>query len=258
MRKYLRAAAATLALLLIVATQAIGISDMGNPAITRIFRSDDAGDRFACTASYIMPRVKDAEGNAVDRASWILSAGHCKEAELAKRNSDVNVYGGINWRMVLESHNDLLTDDVDLALGTVPDMRQAKSYLWLAEKAEPGRVYIHGFPQGVEQVSIGYIVPFEAVKDFTFFGPGLYGEPKQYKISDVSSTTGYLIAPKGSILPGSSGSPVLNQDGRVVGVVWGILPPDLKIEGLKDEYMMVFFTPVEKLIKMMDLLGVKR
>lgn len=210
--------------LLLLATSAGAISDLGAPSVTRLWTSTSTGDRFTCTASYIHPYISEY-------VSWVVTAGHCDGADLLKRNVAGNLLTLVNWRGKLMDHAGRYTTcTVDLLAGTTPDAREVKSRLWLAAKAPSGGiVYIHGFPRGVERVTAGQLI---AESD------------SEFPCSRVVRVT------RGEIAGGSSGSPILDSSGSVVGIVWGLR------EGTP--YDEVLMTPVEVLHALLNLLNVRK
>jgi hypothetical protein len=227
---------------------AIGITDPGRPELTRIFASTDEGYRFVCTASYVFPYVNDS-------IAWVLTAGHCTQGDTLSRNQSENVRAVVNWRMVINNHGEHGTQTIDLALGTAPDVRDVKKKLWLADKApDQGRVYIHGFPEGVESVTTAYVAPAFAnervsalIQYLTPYGPDV----ARKTIAEMFPGTRLMFVKAGIMQPGSSGSPVLDAYDRVIGVAWGLMPysEKLEIEGVPRALQgmdLVMFTPIER------------
>lgn len=175
---------------LLMVTSCEGIVDIGDPSVSRLWVEDG---RFACTATYLRP-IGDA-------GAWIITAGHCSGASYLKRNTNETMVAKINWRISVTSHN-YSGRTIDLALGTAPDVRDERKFRsFMAEKMpDSGEVYIHGFPGGVERVSTGEII-----------GP-----------SETFPGTVEIRVKPGSIIGGSSGSTVLDRQGFIVGILWGI------------------------------------
>lgn len=233
-------------------------SDMGDPSITRIWASTDEGDRFVCTGTYIRPNIGDGTG-----LSWFVSAGHCTIGDMARRNANVHIIGGIRWVSTTTFHNDYgLGDTVDIALGLVPDVRDDHSHLWLAEKSpDEGLVYIHGFPEGVERVSIAQVLTKERASQITLYVPVNDFEREKKPVTELFPGTKFMITRKGEVHGGSSGSPVLNGEGDVVGILWGLIStddPQAGIEGYPtDKFDLVLWTPIEKVHEAFRSMGVK-
>lgn len=243
----LRAVALLLVSVLAVVVPASAVSDYGDPAISRLW-SSDAPDRFVCTVSYVFPRIDDYR-------SWVLSAGHCSHGTLIKRNAAAVVSGVVNWRVVIANHDANLGQTTDLALGTVLDTRDVKRHLWLAEKApDSGVVYIHGFPTGIERVSIGQVVPESLTDQYTVLVPtDPWGDVARLPIAAVFKDTRLMLVRRGTIEGGSSGSPILDEGGNVVGVLWGAAEQRHGLQGPgTDGHDVVMFTPVERLRALMD------
>jgi hypothetical protein len=193
---------------------ALAIVDVGDPKVTRIWREDG---KFTCSATWIRP--------AKGYVSWLLTAGHCASAKYVKRSVNETVSANIDWRVVVTSHSyaDRL---LDIAIGTAPDSRADRVYhAFFAEKSpEMGTlVYIHGFPEGTERVTMGVVL-----------GEGPLGLVVRVE--------------PGSVLPGSSGSVVLDQQGFIVGVVWGLSTMDPGV---------VYITPIEAFHEIVKLIGAK-
>jgi hypothetical protein len=239
MRRLLAAVLAAVTLVAGTFSPAQAVTDYGNPAVTRLWVGTSEGDRFVCTASYIFPYVNE-------NISWLMTAGHCTLGDLVKRDADTTMVGVVNWRGVILGNPNYTSGYNDIAIGTVPDVRDGvKRRLWLADSMpKRGAVYVHGFPAGVERVTVGYIVPIES----------------KYLPGSV------MIAVRaGEIEGGSSGSPVLGPDGRVVGILWGIIVDEQGNPGsvpevgeLREGWMLALVTPIEKLHELMNTMGVKK
>lgn len=215
-------------LLLLAAQGAQAIVDLGHPAVTRIWTSD----AFACSATYIR--------EARPGVAWILSAGHCAIARYTKRNATVSILGGIDWRVTVQSH--AYSESVyDIAIGTVPDVRpegDRKYYSFFAEKfPEEGVVYIHGFPLGIESVVIGTVVG-----------------PAQANGKDMPGTWEVRVRRAGDVMPGSSGSVVLDGNGYIVGVLWGLKVVSPLTEEPTDR---VFVTDIAVFHSLAKIVGLK-
>jgi hypothetical protein len=225
---------AALALVLLTATGSLGISDHGDPTVTRLYGED----RFVCTVSYIHPYISQY-------MSWVVTAGHCANAggTQLRRNHQTNTIAVINWRALTLGDPRYTEGFNDLAIGTAPDVRDGSHTKYFLAETMPkrGGVYVHGFPAGVENVTVAYILPEASVH--------------------IPGST--LLAVKaGTIVGGSSGSPVLDDSGRLVGILWGIVSednvPNLGLpRTLKSGYDIALVTPVERLHELMKLIGVK-
>lgn len=205
-------------LLVVSVIPSAAIVDLGDPKVTRLWRNTDDGDRFTCSATWIRP----ASGSV----SWLLTAGHCAKAAYVKRGVNDGSSAVVNWKVVITSHaysGRLL----DIAIGTAPDMRSITAFhAFIADKAPTERgtiLYIHGFPAGAERVSQAVVL------GMTPLGLAVRTAP-------------------GEILPGSSGSVVLDQNGFVVGVVWGLSTQ-------KDHT--VYITPIEAFHEIVKLIDAK-
>lgn len=200
-----------------------GFTSIGHPAVTRLLSADE---HFMCSGTYI----DSAYG---DQLAVLLTAGHCVDAHLVRSDTSDYVFGYIDWRVMLKGRPGLHRG-VDLAVGTVPDVREKHEYLHLAEKMPTeGFVYIHGFPLGVEKIAAGRIVgKCEALGDICPEFPGSVA----------------VAVWRGEVQPGSSGSAVLDEDNQVVGVVWGL--GRLK----QGDWDIVLVTPVEEVHKALALL----
>jgi hypothetical protein len=194
---------------------ASAITDLGDPRVTRIWsESADGSAAFTCSATWIRP--------AKGQVSWLLTAGHCAGATYVKRNVTETILAGIDWRVVVTSHA-YADRFLDIAIATAPDLRASRTYhSFFAEKApEKGIVYIHGFPAGAEQIQVAQV---------------LGKTPIGIALRVVS----------GQVLPGSSGSVVLDQDGFIVGVLWGLNNQDKSL---------VYMTPIEAFHDIVKLIG---
>ncbi len=204
--------AAVLAIGLLFGT-AEAIVDAGDPAVSRLW---SMGGKFTCSATYVRP-LRQA-------GAWVLTAGHCADnGQVLGRNTNTTVKALVNWRVVVTSHS-YAGKVQDFAVGTVPDTRENRKYYSFFDETPLERgatVYIHGFPGGVERITRAVV------------GPALVNGPP-------GVVTIYTKTP-GEITYGSSGSVVLNADGRIVGIVWGI-----RVEGLfgEQETNTVFITPI--------------
>lgn len=203
-----------------VTWSAQGTVDLLHPALTRLWTSDG---RFACTGFY----VNQEAGHQL--RGIILTAGHCAGTAYARRNAELWVSYPVNWRAVLDGHP-AFQKTIDVAVGTsiVPEELPLGKRFWLANKIEPGRVYIPGFPMGIERISTGVAV----------------GPSDEYPGSWVVQ-----MERAGEVTYGSSGSPVLREDGRVVGIVWG------GRTGQSDGFTnIVFVTPIDVVYDLLKLL----
>lgn len=211
-----------------IITPAFAIVDLGDPKVTRLWRTTETGGRFTCSATYIR--------EAREGVAWILTAGHCAGAQYVKREVNGGISAAIDWRVVVTSHN-YAGRLLDIALATAPDTRADQKYHSLiAEKfPDSGLVYIHGFPMGIERVVVARVV-----------GPT--------KAPNLLGTMEVKVVP-GSVLPGSSGSVVLDPQGFVVGVLWGMsVKPNDEGTGLVPGNV-AYVTPIEAfhdLVKLID------
>jgi hypothetical protein len=260
MLKRLLAAVAAAFLLFTSPLPGLAISDYNRPELTRLWVSTENGDRFACTGTYIFPYISDY-------GSWIVSAGHCSIANLATRNQSETVRGVINWRGIINTHGEVGTGTIDIALGTVPDTRDAHPHIWLADKCiDTGRVYIHGFPEGVEKVNIGMVAPPGAEEDVTLLvttNENGFPELHRKSLKELFPGLRFMMVKKGEIQGGSSGSPILGPDDRLNGILWGAIPwmRELDIKGIpgrwgEGDYDIVLFTPVERVHDLFKSIGV--
>lgn len=260
MRKFLAGLISALLLLAAPIAPALGISDVGRPEITRLFASTENGDKFACTGTYIQPYISDF-------GSWIISAGHCAAADTAVRNASLGIRAKVNWRAVLSSHGEIGTQTVDIALGTAPDVRDGEhKRIWLADATptDPTRVYIHGFPEGVEAVTTGILVPagYEAkISLLMLTMEDGYPTLVRKTVAEVLPGTRLMLVKHDRVLGGSSGSPVLDDSDRLIGILWGVISYDKarEIEGVPmqfDGWDLVLMTPVERVHELFKSIGV--
>jgi hypothetical protein len=219
---------------------AAGPYTAGDTAVTRLWVSTPDGRAFGCTGFWFDPGPElgaETRPRAQDVwVSWLASAGHCTEASLVARDTDSVVFGFINWRGVLSSA--AYTRVVDVAIGTAPDFRPDARWFRLGEDpVQDQRVYIHGFPGGVEMISPARIL------DQSRTLPGAW----------------VALGVKGLVGSGSSGSPVMDQYGNVVGVLWGLARPGSVTEPFLDAQTsernaVVYITPVSTLKQLLELL----
>jgi hypothetical protein len=212
-------AAFVLALCTVVPSWAI--VDIGDPAVTRLW---SAGDDFMCSATYIR--------EARPGVAWIMTAGHCTGASYARRTVNDYILGAIDWRVAIQTHS-YAGKVYDIALGTVPDVRDKQTYhAFFADKMpDAGRVYIHGFPQGVESVVVGTI---------------------EGRSKDMRASWDVVVPHAGDILPGSSGSVVLDQQGDICGVLWG-LRADPKTGAPTTRVVVTDISVFHEMVKLFDL-----
>lgn len=227
--------AVLVALLIVLAswTAVTAISDYGQQSITRLWADNYQGREMACTGFYIN---RDAGSRM---RSYVVSAGHCSNATSAMRDTEGFVLYHIEWHGVVFGHGDI-HNRVDVAIGTtlLPETIEPTKRLVLADESpKDGLVWIHGFPLGVERVTVG------TVQDPDSVYPGAM-IVQMRNTSDVET--------------GSSGSPVLNAYGQVVGIVWGMRTTYDRATGLIVPSGTVLITPVETLHKLFALLEIKR
>ena len=143
----------------------------------------------SCTAFYVEPAYELREN-----ASIVASAGHCAQMGPAFVNGEE-----IEWLVAVRDGS-----GADFAIGFVQDNRPSKTYHgFAAQRASPGdRVFIEGFPYGERLSAWGVVVPLEDI-----FSDDI---PVAMRVN--------LESPLG---PGASGSPIMNAQGEVVGILWG-------------------------------------
>ena len=226
MRKIAAFAALVALTLSLTVTPVLAVISQGNAAITRLW----AGDDPACSASYPMIQTGYDE-NLV----YVLSAGHCTVANYAKRDVTDSVLYKVDWRAMLLGRYGI-NRRVDVAIGTVPRPSELPLHkrLWLADTMpREGAVWIAGFPLAVESVVIAQVI----------------GEDPELPGSVLIQ-----VRDPYSILPGSSGSAVLNKYGQIVGVVWGVRMAMNPITFQGEPTGTVIVTPVEEVHKLLKLL----
>lgn len=212
--------ALVLTIILVLAVPSHAVTDYGASEVTRLWRGSD--DAPLCSAAYILPRAGES-------ISWIVSAGHCAThgPTHIKRTTTEHVSARVDWRFVALGDPRYTDGFFDLALGTAPDTRSSRRFLWLAERSPaPGEVvWIHGFPAMVERIIPAVVV-------------------------ERRGRVLVLATSPGEVLPGASGSPILNKDGYVVGILWGLQwPPEMSRD-------LVLATPVEDIWAAMAFLRV--
>lgn len=247
MRKFIAAIVVGVSLF---ASPAFAIFDHGYSAITRLWTNDG----FVCSAFYIYPRVGEM-------SSWVVTAAHCVAAGGAtiKRSQDLMMAGVVNWHGMLYTSARVSDLHQDIAVGTVPDLRKGeKDWLWLADAApERGPAYVHGFPAGIERISVGFVVPAGRESDFSVMVGAMFGAERK-TLAELVPGTRLLLVRKGEIMGGSSGSAVVNPEGRLIGILWGMVNEKAMLQGpYVDENDVVLFTPVEQIHKLMKDLGTK-
>lgn len=251
------ASAVLVLVLLALSVPVMGLTDLGHPAITRLW----AGDQFNCTGWYLVPMTVEKsfsmwEGWLPDWSddqrgmAWIVSAGHCRGTASVRRDLTAYIIGIVKWVGIIESKPNTVHRFADLAVGAVPDPRRdGRAYLRLADRdAAPGeQVLIHGFPRGVERI--------------------VHGEVTSLKKPMLADTI-LLKIPSGewSVWGGASGSPVLNMNGEVVGVLWGVAfdedptrPPSPygnHVVPTPDNLRWATMTPVSRLKELLKVMGV--
>ena len=159
----------------------------------------DTPDRLLAEARQIVYRVRTvsclATGSSFATANGIVTNRHVASGSTSLQLSS---WSGTDFNATVES----ISGTADLALLSNAPSDNVTSLSTSA--VPPGTaVWAAGYPEG-DQLSVipGIVVDY--------VGGSRYGEP------------GQLMEISNAIEPGSSGSPLLNSDGRVVGVVFAI------------------------------------
>lgn len=247
MRRFLAAMLVALTLVAAPVLPAIAIQDIGDQRVTRLWSQDD---RFMCTGFYVRSPL---DNTAPDGFAYVLTAGHCAIAPYLRRNKETSVLAGVNWQIVVNAGARGLRRS-DFAFGNTPEIRDETQpgrdrAFWFAAKFPeiPGsNVYIHGFPRGIERVTNGFVV--EASHPLL-------------RDSALASYPNWKVAlvPEGEILPGSSGSPVIDDDGRVVGILWGIInEANRPAQTIMDKLDIALITPIEEVLATIRMFEDKR
>lgn len=194
------AAVALVATAVFAPVAALSVSDVGNPAVTRLWGSTGYPN---CTAFYLQPAPRKF---LLEPRAVVLSAGHC--APGANEIGRGQTRAVVDWRQVSFTYCfffGVCVEAPDYALGVVDDLRSERTFLSLAVKdpEEGDRLWVHGFGYGVEQVVVLRVV----AKD-----------EKEHQESYTLEVEGY---PRIHLNRGMSGSPVLDRYGKVVGLLWG-------------------------------------
>jgi hypothetical protein len=202
------------------------------PGTGEVIRLYDADDDFTCTGFFIEPPLKEPTPDeyswSPSGALWMLTAAHCTESTLFVNPTP-------NLSIVLDEYARVMIGTVhgkksiDISLLVLPDYLEGEVPLKLAkEDAKVGElVYFHGFPMGVETIGAYRVMEHDEYKKLNGYMRHVYG---------------------GKVESGASGSPILNQKGEVVGILWGLSRLDDKDS---------FFTPVSKIKQLIGLLDVR-
>ena len=226
MRKLAAFTALVTLVLSLTVTPVLAVISQGHAAITRLW-VDDAP---ACSASF--PMVQTGFDEYI---VYILSAGHCTVANYVKREATDSVLYKVDWRASIVGRAGTHRR-VDVAIGTVPRPfgLELHKRLWLADTMpREGVVWIAGFPQSVESIVVAQVI----------------GEDP-----DVPGSVLLRVRDPYAILPGSSGSAVLDNYGRIVGIVWGVRMRTNPETFQNEPTGTVIVTPVEEVHKLLKLL----
>lgn len=235
MKRFIAVAVAAL-LLLVTTSAAVAVSDIGNPNVSRLWVERPDGDKQICTVFFVRDLIDNSQGSDF---SWVLSAGHCAIGNYIKRNADTTVLASVNWQVAYTSAAHGLSV-VDYAIGSTPDsefIRKADPNrgFWVArEMPDRGDAWVHGFPEGVERVAAVHILPRDVpLKSGVRFG-----------------SSRFVLIKKGEMAPGASGGPVINNEGRVIGIMWGVGNPEkILAVSIPSEFDLVIVMPIETVIK---------
>ncbi|OGL03094.1 MAG: hypothetical protein A3E31_02305 [Candidatus Rokubacteria bacterium RIFCSPHIGHO2_12_FULL_73_22] len=190
---------------------AAGDPALGSPTVTRLWRAGPDGPAPACTGAY----VRDAG------AVWLVTVRHCTEHGVWHAGRDAPEH-----RLTVRDpagarpprHGDLVRLG-ELAAGPAPAGHAALAPSARAPRA--GTVWVHGFPYGVEHVTAARVLGDSAAR------PGLV-------------ELRMVVGPQTEAGPGFSGAPVIDQDGRLAGVLAALRADDARA-------LTAFVVPVETL-----------
>ena len=204
--------------------------DFGGKEILRLY----ADNRFVCTGFFIEPPLEEPPAGDVffsGGSSWLVTAGHCVGNGMltAKVTEHFEIALTVYAKVLLSPFHGKKA--IDLAILTIPSgyIGKIKELDLADEDAKPGdSVYFHGFPRGIEAIgNYGIVEPIPGDKMLNGKMIHIYG----------SKVNG-----------GASGSPVLNPEGEVVGIVWGMSNFTDKI---------AYITPVSYIKKMLEFLDLR-
>jgi len=184
---------------------------LGAPTVTRFWLAGPDGPAPACTGTY----VRDAG------AVWLVTVRHCAgpgvwhagRAAPERRLAVIDPAGAPAAR-----HGDLALLG-DVAAGPAPHGHAALAPAARAPRA--GTVWVHGFPYGIEHVTAARVLGDSAAR------PGLL----ELRI---------VVGPQTEAGPGFSGAPVIDQTGRLVGLLAALRADDARA-------LTAFVVPVESL-----------
>jgi len=204
-------AAALAGLLAATAGAAAGEPTLGSPTVTRLWRQGPDGPAPACTAAY----VRDAG------AVWLVTVLHCTAPGVwhAGRSAPEQRLTLVDAAAARSRRHGDLVPIGELAAGPAPTGHEALEPAARAPRA--GTVWVHGFPFGVEHVTAARVLGDSAAR------PGLL----ELRI---------VVGPQTEAGPGFSGAPVIDQAGRVAGVLAALRADDARA-------LTAFVVPVERL-----------